>query len=177
MYKNKIWFFDNIINLDLQEKIKDLFLSNNFPWYFIPDVTNQKNQQQRPALQHYFVDEKNFTSQHIDLIKPIIDNSCNKINFKYKHIERVKSFLQFSLNLKDYSVDFPHIDSNQNHLVVLYYVLTAYGNTLIYDRDNKTILRSITPKQGSVVIFDGSYFHTAEQPKQGNRCIINCNLT
>ena len=61
--------------------------------------------------------------------------------------------------------------------MVLYYDLTAYGNTLIYDRDNKTILRSITPKQGSVVIFDGSYFHTAEQPKQGNRCIINCNLT
>ena len=84
MYKNKIWFFDNIINLDLQEKIKNLFLSNNFPWYFIPDVTNQKNQQQRPALQHYFVDEKNFTSQHIDLIKPIIDNSCNKIIQTYR---------------------------------------------------------------------------------------------
>ena len=176
MYQNKIQIFNNIIDLNLQNKIKNLLLSNNFPWYFIPDVTDKNNKQKRPALQHFFVDEKKITSPYFNLIKPIIDKSCLKINFKYQYIDRIKSFLQFSLNLKNNSVDLPHIDNQIKHLVVLYYVLNSDGNTIIYGRDKKTILKSIKPKQGTVVIFDGSYFHTAEQPKKGNRCIINCNL-
>ena len=177
MYENKIWVFDNIINLDQQEEIKNILLSNFFPWFFIADITNDENKQKRPGLQHFFISDREENTPHLSLIKSIINNSCANIGFDYKHIERVKSFLQFPLNLKDYSVDLPHIDCEIKHLVVLYYVLNADGNTIIYDRDKKTILKSITPKQGRVVIFDGTYFHTAEQPKNGNRCVINCNLT
>ena len=177
MYENKVWVFDNIINLNQQEEIKNFFLSNNFPWYFIPDITDNNNLQKRPGLQHFFIDNREKNSPYINLIKPIIDNSCLKIKFKYNNIERVKSFLQFPLNLTDYSVDTPHIDNKNKHLVVLYYVISSDGDTIIYNRDKKSILKSITPKQGRVVIFDGTYFHTAEQPKNKNRCVINCNLT
>jgi len=177
MYENKIWVVDNIINLNQQEEIKTLFLSNNFPWFFIPDITDTNNKQKRPGLQHFFINNREENSPFINLVKPIIDNSCTNINFKYNNIERVKAFLQFSLNLSDYSVDLPHIDNEEKHLVVLYYVIDSDGDTIIYDRDKKKILKSITPKQGKVVIFDGTYYHTAQQPKNGNRCIINCNLS
>ena len=39
------------------------------------------------------------------------------------------------------------------------------------------IKKKVTPKQGRVIVFNGSYWHTAEQPKDNNRCVINTNIT
>ena len=36
--------------------------------------------------------------------------------------------------------------------------------------------KRITPKQGRVVLFDGSYYHTAEQPLNNIRCVVNYDL-
>jgi len=38
------------------------------------------------------------------------------------------------------------------------------------------VYKRVTPKQGRVVIFNGLHWHTAEQPKDNVRCIINYNL-
>ena len=38
------------------------------------------------------------------------------------------------------------------------------------------IVLRVTPKQGRAVIFDGKYYHTARQPKDKLRCIINFNI-
>ena len=47
---------DNIIEKNLQEKIKLTLLSDNFNWFFISDVTHaSENKQQRPGFQHRFV--------------------------------------------------------------------------------------------------------------------------
>ena len=39
-----------------------------------------------------------------------------------------------------------------------------------------TIKKSVKPKQGRVAIFDGRYYHTANQPNKDIRCVINYNL-
>ena len=39
-----------------------------------------------------------------------------------------------------------------------------------------TIKKRVTPKQGRIVLFDGSLYHTAEQPLNNIRCIVNYNL-
>ena len=60
---DKIYVFDDIINLDYQNKIKGILieegLHNNkyFPWYFIGDITasDDKNQKRR-AFTHQYVD-------------------------------------------------------------------------------------------------------------------------
>ena len=65
------------------------------------------------------------------------------------------------------------------------------GDTIIYDEkwdghnrhiDNEiakqwTIVEKVTPKQGRVVVFNGYHYHTAEQPRHNNRCIINFNVS
>ena len=38
------------------------------------------------------------------------------------------------------------------------------------------IQKKITPKQGRVVLFDGLLYHTAEQPNEDIRCIVNYDL-
>ena len=74
---------------------------------------------------------------------------------------------------KNNLVDTPHIDRETKHTVILYYVTTAVGDTIIYtDRGEK----KIAPKQGRVVIFDGSLKHTATQPTEDVRCVININI-
>ena len=39
-----------------------------------------------------------------------------------------------------------------------------------------TIKQKVTPKQGRMVLFDGSLYHTAEQPLNNVRCVVNYNL-
>ena len=54
------------------------------------------------------------------------------------------------------------------------------GDTIIYNEtvksENYTIKEKVTPKQGRVVLFDGSLYHTAEQPINNVRCIVNYDL-
>ena len=77
-------------------------------------------------------------------------------------------------------MDTPHIDTDDKHFVMLYYVVDSDGDTIIYNEkvESKeyTIKKSVTPKQGRVVLFDGGLYHTAEQPTKDTRCVVNYNL-
>ena len=72
-------------------------------------------------------------------------------------------------------VDTPHLDRFEPHLVFLYYVCDS--DTIIYDYKTKKEgdmpffedvkeLKESHQNKGRVVIFDGMYWHTAEQPKK-----------
>ena len=94
-----------------------------------------------------------------------------------------RSFLQLPLTTKKGKVDTPHIDTDDKHFVMLYYVCDSDGDTIIYNEREKdrpdgiyTIKQRVTPKQGRVVLFDGWLMHTAEQPINNVRCIVNYNL-
>ena len=179
MFDNKVWIFNNIVNRTYQEKIKDELLGNKrlFPWYFIPDITHIDGPQSRPGFQHVLVDKEKVNSNFYDLIIPIINNSLKKIKYNLKVIKQGRAFVQLPLNMKTKKVDTPHIDLNERHLVVLYYVSNSDGDTIIYkDKKFKKKLHKITPKQGRVVVFDGGLWHTAEQPKKNVRCVINCDV-
>tara|TARA_Y100000592_G_C5354378_1_gene260435 strand:+ start:121 stop:696 length:576 start_codon:yes stop_codon:yes gene_type:complete len=186
---DRIFVFDDIIEKDYQNKIKDLLLNNTFPWFFCKDVSIDNNdKQQRPGFQHYFAIDKKVTSKFHNDIIPLITKSLNKINYKHTEILQGRSFLQLPLNISDrHIVDTPHVDADIDHLVVLYYVNDNEANTIIYENEFKgydniphnndlKIKQKISPKMGRVVVFNGKYWHTAEQPEHNNRCIINYNV-
>ena len=191
--KNKILVFDDIIDLEYQEKIKKVLLSDyeykgyEFPWYFTQDVTNplNSNTQKRSAFYHGYVVTDDDTIGTIDsvfhyLFVPLIDNSCSKIGKQDVTIIKGRSFLQLPINFKGEREDLPHVDIVGDHFVMLYYVCDSDGDTIIYNEQEKsssyTVQKRITPKQGRVVLFDGSYYHTAEQPLNNIRCVVNYNL-
>ena len=181
-----IYIFDNIIDSKAQNKIQDIIF-NKIRWQFIPDVTKPDNKQQRPGFSYDFITDKtNVFDYHIDVLK-IIDAACQKINFKRQDCLQGRSFLQLPLNLKDRSIDAPHVDADVEHLVVLYYVNDSDGDTVIYENTFKGYdnvphfnelkeKQRITPKAGRVVIFNGKHWHTSCQPEHNVRCIINYNL-
>ena len=176
--------FDDIVDIFDQEIIKHQVMNETWCQY-VDDVSIKNNQhQRRPGFKHIFDTE----ILH-DSINQVVKNCNKKIKNKGEILE-ARSFLQLPLNT-DFTgtgVDSPHLDRFTPHLVFLYYVCDSDGDTIIYDYKTKKEgdvpffedvkeLKRITPKQGRVVIFDGMYWHTAEQPKKDVRCILNFNIS
>ena len=187
---DEVFVFDDIINLSYQLQIEDvllgerLFNNDDFPWYFIPDITYNDGlaNQGRCGFAHYFADEDDgIISEFHPLFLKLIHNSCKKINLKKIDVIQARSFLQLPSNIPHEEVDDPHIDLiDTDHFVMLYYVCDSDGDTIIYNETEKsesyTIKKKVRPKRGRVVLFDGRLYHTAEQPNNHKRCIVNYNL-
>ena len=187
---DKIYVFDDIISKDYQNKIKSILVGetryndDDFPWYYIDDITSAGDyeNQKRGAFGHDYVHyeegiESDFHFLFIDLIK----NSCSKLNIKEVDVLQGRSFLQLPTNIKKEDVDTPHTDMSVQHFVMLYYVCDSDGDTIIYNEKvisekGLTVQKKVTPKQGRVVLFDGRLYHTAEQPNENKRCIVNYDL-
>ena len=193
--KGEILVIDDFIDLEYQEEIKDHLMGQSeingeqFPWYYIDDVTAayEDGNQGRPCLSHVYVDLNDDNSSEIisnfhELFIPLLEYSCHYLNMPSAKILQGRSFMQFPLNLKSKDADTPHIDLDEGfeHTVVLYYVVTSDGDTVIYNErtesDTYTVKQRVTPKQGRVVIFDGAQYHTALQAVNKIRCIANYNL-
>ena len=195
-----ITVIDDFIDKEYQEKIKNILMGNdpflwkneevNFDWYFISDVTDaySSRQQKRSALVHTYFEEGETIDDDIFnyLFLPMLKGVRERMKIKNMNVVQGRSFLQFPLNLKDKTPDTPHIDLDQGieHIVALYYVCDSDGDTIIYnEREDQglesksyTIKEKVTPKQGRMVIFDGTLYHTAEQPKDNIRCVVNYDL-
>ena len=188
--KSGILVIDDFVDKDYQEKIKDnLMGDNDFPWYYIDDVTAayEEGNQGRPGLSHVYVEHNEDNTSEIisefhELFLPLLNKACQVLQVPRANIVQGSSFLQFPLNLNSSDDDTPHIDLDEGdkHIVVLYYVITSDGDTIIYNQrtesDVYTVKQKVTPKQGRVVIFDGGLYHTAQQALRQIRCIVNYNL-
>ena len=184
-----ILVFDDVIDIDYQNTIEEILLGDrqykgyDFPWYLTHDVTKpaKADSQKRPAFFHGYVDyPSELSSSFHDLFTELIQNSCGKLRLENVRVIQGRSFCQLPINSEVVSVDTPHIDTKDDHFVMLYYVCDSDGDTIIYNEtvesENYTIQQRITPKQGRVVLFDGAYYHTAEQPLNNIRCVVNYNL-
>ena len=68
-----------------------------------------------------------------------------------------------------------HIDNENPHDVVLYYINDADGDTFFFDNDGKIIHRE-TPKKGKCVIFEGLHaYHASSSPTKNIRMTLNIN--
>ena len=191
--QGEILVIDDFISLEYQEKIKQelLGLENNFPWIYTEDVTGagDYDSQHRAALGHQYVEIDNddvseITSVYHHLFTPMLSKACQHLKMPEVEVLQGRSFLQFPLKNIDTSVvDTPHIDLDEGdeHIVVLYYVIDSDGDTIIYNERTEsssyTEKQRVSPKQGRVVIFEGGQYHTAQQPQNGTRCVVNYNLS
>ena len=170
--KGGILVIDDFIDKDYQEDIKDVLLGKEewgdllFPWHYIDDVTAafEDGNQGRPGLSHVYVEYNDDNTSQIvsefhELFLPLLNKACQVLQVPKANIVQGRSFLQFPLNLNSSDDDTPHIDLDEGdrHIVVLYYVVTSDGDTVIYNQrtesDTYTVNQKVTPKQGRVVIF------------------------
>jgi hypothetical protein len=182
---------DDFIPLSFQEEIKTVLLKNGgFPWYFLEHIS-YGNSGEPPAFIHHFKVDNIPKSEYLSLVVPLAHLGAERAEHKYNGIYAAKTILQLPLNesLIKNKTDFLHVDLLLEHLVVLYYVIDSDGDTIIVDKtmqnnsletglmvENFNVLAQVTPKQGRAVLFDGRHYHTAQQPSNNKRCIININV-
>tara|TARA_R110000803_G_C11856419_1_gene306580 strand:- start:110 stop:649 length:540 start_codon:yes stop_codon:yes gene_type:complete len=173
--KKDVEIFEDIISLEEQNKLEELLLSDNFPWFYTPDITfGEESIQKRPALAHMFIIKGELNSSYMYAIEPIIKGIQVALNYNQVSILRITSFLQFPLNLKSKKLDSPHTDTGVKHKALIYYVTDNEAHTVIFNKGSSI---RIKPKKGRLAVFNGSLLHTAEQPTKNVRCIINFNIT
>jgi hypothetical protein len=185
---------ENALPILVQSHISDTLLGDSFPWFHLKDLTGGYRQetQNRPAFAHHFVLNEKTNSDYIGLLNPIIDAVQNRTGKSFSKILKARSFLQVPLSNKilgKEKLDTFHVDLEEKHFVILYYVLDSDGKTILTDRLHKEgdsvmmdpdekyeIVKRVNPKQGRILFFEGNRFHTAMQPKLNTRCIINIDV-
>jgi hypothetical protein len=182
---------DNVIPQQYQDDIEYEVLKGNFPWWYQFDNAFsplKNNVKKYPSFNHQLAEYDIATNASFLFLKPVAFFACEQIGFKIKEFVYVKSCLQVPLIMDspDRSNN-PHVDLPYPHLVCLYYANDSDGETIIYDKiakDNDTVYnkseltikKSVEPKKGRVVMFNGQLLHNSTTPALSPRCIVNFDL-
>lgn len=198
-FLNKICVFDNIVSKELADKIENELLSPYFPWYmtkhkddkgnYLTSANSQflkykKNKKiiENGQLVHTFLKEENskiIKSHFCDLSLQILNLFLQKINIKNIKVLRIKSNMKpYSYKFKKNSYGIPHTDFEKQHYVMIYYVNDSDGNTFLFNNEKELkVVKTIKPKKGRILFFDGKKLHSAGNPINKNfRVIINYNF-
>ena len=183
---------DNVVSLEYQQYIQNVIydmmraykptLSANTP------IGEEENFVDVPGFSKLFYSGGKILNQLLyNTSMPLAHIACSKIGYELETIYYGRSFLQVPLRHEE-GLSNPHVDiTNFDHLVCLYYVFDADGETVFFDKRSETedrpsfqnynIIDKVSPKQGRVVLFDGRQYHANYLPKDcKTRSVINMNL-
>lgn len=143
------------------ERIKNLLIDLDFPWYFQDGVNRFKDGHKQMC--HIFVKESKINSNFIEILNPLIKE------LKVKNLIRLKSNLLFKTS-KIIEHGF-HVDvENMSCKTAVYYINTNNGYTKF---KNKKIVKS---EENKIVIFNSNLKHTGSTcTNQDIRMVININ--
>ena len=186
--KEQYIIIDNLFTKKDQKVIKDNLFDPFFPWYLIehrnkkekfsslPKISKQKNVEEYVKFVHVFSEGDKNLSKYSKIITSMIKVILQKFNIDQLKIIRAKANLQTSnVKIKNNKHSSPHVDMNENHFVILYYVNNSQGETFLFKKNK--IWKKINPKQGRVLIFNGDIKHAAGYPVDNQiRVVININI-
>ena len=173
---SSILIYDDVINQDSLERINNLFLNDDFPWFFAETTArnqfNFKDTFEHFQFVHWFIRESQINSPYINFFQNILED----LPIRLDNIIRAKAnFLPQVMHDKD-EFNNPHIDLDEKHKICIVYLNDSDGDTFIFD-DDKKIIKRVTPKKGRVLIMDGNFIHTSSHPVESKyRVILNINF-
>jgi hypothetical protein len=178
---------ENFAPLLLQNDLEQLLTAQNFPWYYNAnttiggkDVFHDKNTVDTPQFIHNFYTNKRVTSEHYKALLPLLYFLPSDIS-TFAEIVRCKANLTIPTGAETGTYNTPHTDIDINGCVsIIYYVHDADGDTVFFEeapekfQGTLTKTMSVTPKKGTVVIFDSRIIHAKSlQVKSPTRAVIN----
>ena len=145
---------ENVLDFELSENIKNIMSSNDFPWYYLPNISGEDDNER-----FHFTHMLSYREEHskwyeymaLPIIKKIPREGGVGINV---HRVKVNLFVKEKENLPSKK----HTDEAFPHKVALYYVNTNNGYTLLYGDKENIKIPSI---QNNMLILDGSIPHSA----------------
>jgi|694.fasta_scaffold33071_10 hypothetical protein len=154
--------------------INQMVLGDNFP-YFLQSVSHIDGGDS--FMCHIALnrpEERNKTdginSPYYENFKEMLETFCKKNNIVLNEIFRIAVNLTYPIGKEDSLI---HIDHNFEHKqLIIYYnePIDKDSNTVILNKDGKTILKEISPKKFKGVCFESNP-HYLKYPKNGERVI------
>lgn len=187
-----VQIINNFIKPRLQDELEAMFLSNNFPYFYVNEMStpyeyNEVDKStgnimldgstiEAPQFFHMFVTDGNINSQAYSDIAPVLNKVVDSIDEDY-FVYRCKVNMNVIDTRFDGKYHTPHIDNGfDDQITAIYYVNDADGDTFFFD-DNGSVTKRITPKKGTLVMWKGKVFHAKASPvKSLSRVVININL-
>jgi hypothetical protein len=182
--------YEDIISKDKQNILEEYFLNKIIRWDTINNTPYIESYNRQKVLSSEKIKDDYIKSIILEIEKNVslkINKSIHT-NYRYK-VNLLKSEdYEKSKNIKETI----HIDRYEPHISMIYYINDSDGDTKFYKLNDGNILecmkyiqkeeynrftqiKSISPKKGKVVVFDGLIPHQSTYPKKGNRYVINFN--
>ena len=181
--------YDNIIDRDFIENYEAMHINPYFAWFLSSNTYGTVDDDiaeniecphtkivDGPQFVHTFVKDEQDNSDRALYARDLLRIACDSIGLKPTPF-RIKSNLcplSFSNNKDEHQV--PHVDFIDNHYGAIYYVNDSDGPTFFFDKDYK-VIKTVDPKKGRFVFFDGEIFHAGSHPNKNNfRIVTNFNF-
>jgi len=145
---NEIIVIDDAISPGYQDLLEEWATSPSSKWYFSKDIALPDNVIAEFNLDTRFGFSKplfnknhNFSDDQVGVVLPLVYEATHKINYKVQEILFSRSFITTPLpNIGPNDYDHIHVDTPEDHLVVLYYVNDSDGDTVFFDQTLTDIL-------------------------------------
>lgn len=156
----------------------EVCLSNAFEWAFCPDTAYGTGgvKSASPGFSKTLLEtnarhrEQVWFERFELLLLNLIDRSCCNPNA----LQRVRFGLYIPTKHEGHNSI--HTDRDTPHTTLLYYLNDNDGDTFFFDRDEKTLIKRVTPKANTMVVFDGSTPHASSNPSVGWKISLNLNI-
>ena len=156
-----IEIIDNFLEKDEFNKIRDVLMGDNFPWYYMDYITNKEDLSHKFYFAHMFYRQPLVLSEGFNLWS----NTIEKL--ECKSLIRIKANSYLRNNEKE--INSPHADFNFKHKGCLLYINDNNGPT--YFKDEK-----VMPKANRIVLFDPSIEHSSSLCTDAKRRVtVNFN--
>lgn len=190
---------DNFVPKLIQNQLEEVACRNNHIDYYFRRDPSYTQDDKRPILfrenDPNIVDKKEFVFVH-DLLRA---NTKSDFYSDFEHIPnklkqdfdlppslyRIRLILSPPLAHTKGKYGVPHPDNvYEGSKTAIYYISDSDGDTILFnefykntvDTSRKTIYKTITPKKGRLVMFDGTRYHTNTWSTQKERVLLNINF-
>ena len=153
--------------------------ATNGPWWYLPDCAHPIGHELQTDLNPYFSCTliKDRMPIH-NLVRHYDMAFFSKYIRMEKHVICRAHVTMHYPNPKRFGIPHNfHIDQQFPHIVALYYINDADGDTIFCDEnDHSNIIHRETPKRGKCVIFEGLHaYHASSSPTTNIRMTLNIN--
>jgi hypothetical protein len=174
MFKRK----ENILPKKLFKEVFSEVTSFNFPWYYLWNSAHgnvpDSNRNRTYSFHHTTMRNKEANSWYND--KTLQIANIMKDKFKLDEYEVIRLRWGMTTNIGTLLTNNSHVDSTEEHKVILFYLNSTDGPTCFYDNENNPKEQNI-PKENSAVMFEGNIYHASSKPVNfDRRIVLNINL-
>ena len=163
---------DDFLSQAEQDRLEAKLFGYEIPWtlYANTNAVDAKTKPgDAPQFVHGFIQDGHILSAHAEIPQTIVAAA----GLQPEAVLRAKA--NMLMREPEPLVHPRHIDEPTPHIVMIYYVNDADGDTSVFK--GKEIFQRISPKKGRAIFFDGATFHASSSPLLARfRCVVNINL-